>query len=245
LLEAPPPLKDNMHLRSHAPKFAIALLACALIARVNAAPTIFLSRSAWEANTPGFTNLDFENFPGNGAFVGAFSESGVNFNPGASYGPDAYLFSYGPSSGYSIGSGNYMLGGFNLPGQYSRWTDISFPSTFNSFGLDLSTYNNNGAVSVTAVTNLGSYANLIGTPNGGSSFFGLQLGAGESLSYLRLTEGNNSADNFVFDNVSFGNAAAPVNSVPDSGSTLVLFGMAMSALVIVRRRTGDRRVTSA
>jgi hypothetical protein len=230
-----------MHLRSHAPQFAIALLACTLIAHINAAPTIFLSRSAWESNTPGFTNLDFENFPGNGAFVGAFSESGVNFNPGASYGPDAYLFSDGPSSGYSIGSGNYMLGGFNSPGQYSRWTDISFAPSFNSFGLDLSTYGNSGAVSITAVTNLGSYGNLIATPNGGSSFFGLQLGSGESLSYLRLTEGDNSDHNFVFDNVSYGNAAAPVSSVPDSSSTLVLLGLALSTLFVARRRTAGTR----
>lgn len=223
-------------------KASAALLVVAAAAQSYAA-TVYSSRNAWESVTPGFTNLDFESYAGNGAHVGDFSDTGIAFDAKATYGDDAYLFTGGPSSGYDIGSGKWMIGGFSSPGSYSRYLDITVPGTYDSFGLDVSTYANAGFISVFASTSLGSFGQIVATPDEGSSFLGFTLGAGETLNYLRVENvadfaGNTGNDNLIFDNFSFGNVGS--SSVPDGGSTFGLLALALAAFATARSRARAR-----
>ena len=210
-----------------------------LAVQVNAAG-IFTSRASWEAATPGFNNLDFDFFSGNGSFVGDYIVAGNYFDALNSAVPlENYAFTWGPSSGYDIGSGKYMLGGFSVPGSYRRYTDITPATGFDSFGLDVSTYGTSGWVSVTAFTTLGTYTSIAATPYGGSSFVGFQLSGAENLLYMQVEDvasasGGTGHDNFVYDNFSYGNSGS--SSVPDSGSTLPLLGLGLVGLVATARR---------
>lgn len=220
---------------------ALLTLATALLlaVQVNAA-SIFTSRAAWQSATPGFTNLDFESFAGNGSQVGDFTLAGNTFDAvNTAVSSENYLYTWGPLSGYDIGSGKYLLGGFSIPNAYRRYTDIYGAAGFDSFGLDVATYGSSGWVSVTAFTTSGTFSYIAATPYGSSSFVGFSLGGSESLIKIQVesvasANGGTGNQNFIFDNFSFGHSGP--SSVPDSGSTLALLGLGLLGLVATARR---------
>ena len=212
------------------------LFLCVTLSPANAA-VIYTDRADVEASSSNLTNIDFESYSGAGTHVGDFTNSGISFDAKATYGNDGYLFSYGPSSGYNIGSGNWMLGGFSVPSSYRRFMDISVPADYDLFGLDVGTYGNNGFVSVIAATSLGMFEQIVATPYGTSSFVGFSLAVGETLSYLRVENvasatGGVGHDNFIFDNFTFGNKSA---TVPEP-APFILLALGLLALSFSRRQ---------
>ena len=103
--------------------------------------------------------------------------------------------------------------------------------------MDVSTYGTAGSVSVTAQTSDGDFPYLVSTPAGGSSFIGLTLAPGETLTDFQFSEGDSSPNNFIFDNIAFGNQGASAgSSVPDAASTFALLGLAAGLLAVVRAK---------
>lgn len=209
---------------------AMAVVAWVTVSSVEAA-VIYDSRTTWESATPGFANLDFESYAGNGSQIGDFTDSGISFDAvNTVVASEDYLYTWGPSSGWDIGSGKWILGGFGIPGSYRRYTDVTVPGTYDSFGVDVGLYAASGEVSVLADTSFGIYELVVTTTAADiTKFVGFNLEAGETLNYVRIEAApiGLSDDAFLFDNFSVG-------VIPEPAS-IGLIGLCASGIFFTRR----------
>lgn len=207
---------------------ALAVMACALAIQLQASPLLQSDLTTWaNATNPGYSVVDFQGIAGSPfGFVGSpYGSGGLTFTSN-----DNYLFGANGSTGWDLGSGDYLLG--------KNYVGVSgFASSTTSFSIDLSVYSLPGSDAVTVNTSSGSYNYTVYTPgNNASAFFGFTLGAGETLNSVVFTTqnfGQGAGGNAVIDNVRTGVAGG---SVPDGGSTAFLLGVAGMGLWMMRKR---------